>query len=34
MDRIDEIGYSLVPVGLTVGVIVALILVEPISAPR
>jgi len=29
MDRIDEIGYSLVPVGLTVGVIVALILVEP-----
>src|SRR3982751_4093647 len=26
MDRIDEIGYSLVPIGITVGVIVALIL--------
>jgi len=29
MDRIDEIGYSLVPIGITVGVIVALILLEP-----
>jgi len=29
MDRIDEIGYSLLPIGITVGVIVALILIEP-----
>ncbi len=29
MDRIDEIGYSLLPIGITVGVIVALILLEP-----
>ena len=29
MDRIDDIGYSLVPIGITVGVIVALILLEP-----
>ena len=29
MDRIDEVGYSLLPIGVTVGVIVALILVEP-----
>src|SRR4051794_17141259 len=29
MDRIDEVGYSLLPIGITVGVIVALILLEP-----
>jgi cell division protein FtsW len=29
MDRIDEVGYSLVPIGVIVGVIVALIVVEP-----
>jgi cell division protein FtsW len=29
MDRIDEVGYSLLPIGVTVGIIVALILVEP-----
>jgi cell division protein FtsW len=29
MDRIDEVGYSLVPVGVVVGIIVALILAEP-----
>ncbi len=29
MDRIDEVGYSLLPIGVTVGVIVGLILVEP-----
>jgi cell division protein FtsW len=29
MDRIDEIGYSLLPIGLTVGLVVALILAEP-----
>jgi cell division protein FtsW len=29
MDRIDEIGYSLLPIGVTVGIIVALILAEP-----
>ena len=26
MDRIDEVGYSLLPIGVTVGIIVALIL--------
>jgi cell division protein FtsW len=29
MDRIDEVGYSLLPIGITVGLIVALILAEP-----
>jgi cell division protein FtsW len=29
MDRIDEVGYSLLPIGVTVGIIVALILAEP-----
>jgi cell division protein FtsW len=29
MERIDEVGYSLVPIGLAVGLIVALILAEP-----
>jgi cell division protein FtsW len=29
MDRIDELGYSLLPIGMTVGLIVALILAEP-----
>jgi cell division protein FtsW len=29
MDRIDEVGYSLLPIGVTVGLIVALILAEP-----
>ena len=29
MDRIDEVGYSLLPIGVMVGLIVALILVEP-----
>src|SRR5688572_10878585 len=29
MDRIDEVGYSLLPIGLIVGLMVALILAEP-----
>jgi cell division protein FtsW len=29
MDRIDEVGYSLLPIGITVGLIVGLILAEP-----
>jgi cell division protein FtsW len=29
MDRIDDVGYSLVPIGLIVGLLVALILAEP-----
>ncbi|MGH9409692.1 MAG: putative lipid II flippase FtsW [Vicinamibacterales bacterium] len=29
MDRIDEVSYSLVPIGLAVGVIVGLVLVQP-----
>jgi cell division protein FtsW len=29
MDRIDEIGYALIPIGAVTGLIVALILVEP-----
>jgi len=29
MDRIDEVGYSLVPIGVALGVIVTLILLEP-----
>ena len=29
MERIDEVGYSLMPIGLAVGLIVALILAEP-----
>ncbi|HEY7499947.1 MAG TPA: putative lipid II flippase FtsW [Vicinamibacterales bacterium] len=29
MDRIDEVGYSILPIGLVIGVVVGLILVEP-----
>jgi cell division protein FtsW len=29
MDRIDEVGYSLVPIGLVIGIVVGLILLEP-----
>ena len=33
MDRIDELGYSLLPIGLVTGAIVGLILVEPDLGP-